>query len=214
MGPVGPIKLPFRGSRRQSSVVETCIRNAEITFIHVAEEWRKTFHEVCGGGGNKDVKSVSKSSSVLQFHRGSEPNDRDGMSDIALSIPAMCNGASGEALVSCSRSASARSNCIAIVDRLEAIRATQPTVGVLSLNNATWLSLMSSHVSSIASHNSNRPAISKSLLVSVPFGLVSEITAAVMSCGHWTLKTVSGAFLFSPKMTPPAPNDDASVTPM
>ena len=159
------------------------------------------------------MKRVSKSESVAHVHLGSEPNDRDGMSDIAFCIPAIWSGVRGEARVTCRRSASARSSCIAIGDFFEAIRSTHDTVGVLSLYKATWHPSRSGHIASIASHRSKSPAISRSLFVRVPVGLASEITAAVMSGGHCTLNTVSGTFLFSPIMTPPAPKDDASVIP-
>ena len=160
------------------------------------------------------MKRLSKSVSVLQYHFGSEPNERDGMSVIAFSMPGMWRGVSGDVLASCRRSASARRSCIATDDCFEAIRVTHETVGWLSLKRATCAPSSSGQMASIASHSNSKPAISKSLFVNVPVGLVVETIAAVISAGHCIRNTVSGTGLFSPIMTPPTPAPDASVMPM
>jgi hypothetical protein len=147
--------------------------------------------ESCDGRGKDLLKRDCKSLSVLQCHRCSEPNERDGMS--------------GEQRSSCRRSASARSSCMAIVDCRDAIRSTQCTVGELSLNSATWAPVSSGHVASIVSQSSISPAISRSELVMVPLGLCWETRAAETSGGHCRRKTVGTIDLFSPMMIPPTP---------
>ena len=84
------------------------------------------------------LNKVSNSESVLHSHFGSDPNDRDGISVIALSTPAICSGVSGEAFLSCKRRARARRSWIAMCECFAARRCTQCTVGELSLNNAMW----------------------------------------------------------------------------
>jgi hypothetical protein len=55
-----------------------------------------------------ELNKVSKSSLVLHSHCGSLPNDRDGMSVIEFSSPAMWRGVIGHAPFNLSRSARAR----------------------------------------------------------------------------------------------------------
>jgi len=160
------------------------------------------------------LKSVSKSSSVLQNHFGVEPNERDGMSVIAFCSPGMWREVNGEDRVICKRNARARKSCVATLDLREAKRSTQETVGELSLKRATCASVRSVQTPSIASQSYNRPAISTSEFVMVPFGLLKETMLSVISCGHCTLNTVGGISLHSPTTTPPAPKEDASVIPI
>jgi hypothetical protein len=68
------------------------------------------------------LNKVSRSASVSQNHRGSDPNDLEGMSVIWFCTPAMCSGVSGDALLMWRRNASARISCIATLDFREAIR--------------------------------------------------------------------------------------------
>jgi len=100
--------------------------------------------------------------------------------------------------------------------RLErhAIRSTQLTVGLLSLNSVMRFSVRGSHTCSIMSHSSTRPASSRSKFVIVPFGLVSDFTLVVMSGGHCSLNTVGRHSNSSPMMMPPTPWLDASTTPI
>ena len=153
-------------------------------------------------------------SSVVQCHFGSLPNDRDGISGIALRDPAMCMGVSGDTPTCFIRSASARSNWPAMSDPRAAIRRTQQTVGELSLNKPTCDSRRWGHTSSITSHRMSKPAISKSELVMLPFGLRTETKSAEMSGSYWSRNTVGVQALASPMMTPPTPCFDASLTPM
>ena len=142
-----------------------------------------------------------------------EPNERDGMSVIALCIPAICNGVNGEAFWSCRRRASARISCIATIECRDASRSTQCTVGELSLNNATCAPSKDGHTDSITSQSKSRPAISRSEFVIDPDGFASETMSRRMSSGHSSLKTVGGAPFHSPMTIPPTPCFDASLIP-
>jgi hypothetical protein len=57
---------------------------------------------------------------------------------------------------------------------LEAILSTQHTVGWLSLNKATYLWSNSGQISSITSHKSRSPAISRSEFVMDPSGFLKD----------------------------------------
>ena len=100
--------------------------------------------------------------------------------------------------------------------RLErhAICSTQLTVGLLSLNSAMRFSVRGPHTCSIMSHNSTRPASSRSEFVIFPFGFASDVILAVMSGGHCSLNTVGRHSDSSPMMTPPTPWLEASTTPI
>jgi hypothetical protein len=71
----------------------------------------------------------------------------------------------GHVLLSFSWSASALMRCAETIDPLVAMRQTHPTVGELSLNNATLFSLRDLHTDSMTSHTRSNPAISKFELV-------------------------------------------------
>ena len=156
---------------------------------------------------------MSNSECDLHSHFGSEPNDRDGMSVIELSTPAMCSGVSGDARERCRHSARAHTSCIATFECFAASRCTQWTVGELSLNNATCASSTVGHTSSMTSQRRRRPAISRSKFVMRPVGFDSDTMSLVMSAGHWNQNTVGGTALFSPTTHPPTPYPDASVIP-
>mmetsp|Transcript_6117 Transcript_6117/g.13830 ORF Transcript_6117/g.13830 Transcript_6117/m.13830 type:complete len:217 (+) Transcript_6117:334-984(+) len=63
------------------------------------------------------------------------------------------------------------------------------------------------------SHKKTRPAISKSELVIVPFGLFSVCSCRFTSSGHSNRKTVGTTSSVMPKMTPPTPSPEASTIP-
>ena len=186
----------------------------EISRVAIFEEIWKTVQEAWFGKGKVELNNVSRSVSLLHVHLGSEPNDRDGMSVMELSTPAIWSGVRGEAFASCSRSASARTSWIATLECLAARRCTQWTVGELSLNNATCAFFNTGQTVSMTSHNIRRPAISRSEFVMVPRGFLSVTMLDVMSSGHWRQKTVGVTPLFSPRITPPRPDPEASVMPM
>lgn len=159
------------------------------------------------------LNKVSNSESVLQNHFGSDPNDRDGMSVIALSTPAICCGVNGEAFVSCKRRARARTSWIAMCECFAARCWTQCTVGELLLKSAMWAFVRSWQVASMTSQSISRPAISRSEFVIVPVGLLSETMLSEISFGYCIRNTVGVVDLSSPTMTPPRPCPDASVMP-
>ena len=105
-------------------------------------------------------------------------------------------------------------NCLATRLERHAIRCTQLTVGLLSLNKVMHFSAIGPHMCSIMSHSRTRPASLRSEFVIGPFGLALEITLAVMSGGHCNLNTVGRHSDSSPMMTPPPPWRDASTTPI
>ena len=132
-----PIYFPIVGSRLHSSMEETLIRSTEITCIEMSKEGRYMLQEAWLGKGKVRLKSVSKFVSVVQSHFGSLPHERDGMSAIAFAQPQTWNGVSGEAPVFLRRKAKVRRSWAVTSERFAAIRATHPTVGLLSLNRAT-----------------------------------------------------------------------------
>ena len=171
---MGPIFCPSGGRRRHTSMSVDVICSTEVNRIPTFLEGQKMVQEACFGNGKSEVNSVSKSASVLQAHRGSEPNDREGMSVSALSTPAMWSGVSGEHCRAWRRKASARTRCIATRDCFDAKRWTQCTVGVLSLISATCVLAGVGHTASTTSHRSKRPAILRSEFVMVPEGFNAE----------------------------------------
>ncbi len=211
--PVGPIFSPAAGSRLQSSSVKDCIRSTEITCVAIAEVGWQTVHEFCLGRGKLQLKKISNSFSDLKCHFGSIPNEREGISVIKFWLPAMCSVVIGQTFCKLKCSARMRMSCSAMRLDRQAMRSTQLTVGLLSLNSATCFSVRVPQTCSIMSHRMTSPASSRSELVNDPFGLLSKITLAVMSGGHWSLKTVGGHSASSPMITPPMPWLDASTTP-
>ncbi len=111
------------------------------------------------------------------------------------------------------RSLRTRMSCSAMRLDRQAMRSTQLTVGLLSLNRATCFSVRVPQTCSIMSHRMTSPTSLRLELVNDPFGLLSETTLAVMSGGHWSLKTVGGHSASSPMIMLPTPWLDASTTP-
>ena len=179
-----PMCAPIFGSRRHSSSSISLICSAEITRIHTLEVIRKTVQDPCPGSGNRELNNVSKSSSDLQCHSATLPNERDGISVISFSAPGMCTGVIGHTPRCFILIANARTSCAAMRECREASRFTQPTVGSLSLNTATLRSRRSPQTASITSHVNSSPAISKSEFVMVPRGFWSEISSFLMYSGH------------------------------
>jgi hypothetical protein len=126
---------PIFGSRRRSSIEETCIRSKEITRILISDDRVNTVQDLWFGRGKNELKRVSNSASVLQCHFASLPKDREGISVIGFSSPLMCIGVRGETLFFFIRSASARNSCPATNDPFAASLRTQCTVGELSLKS-------------------------------------------------------------------------------
>lgn len=185
----------------------------EITRIAIFEVGWHTLQEFLLGSGNDELKKVSKSFSFLKCHFDSLPNEREGMSVIVFWSPAMWRVVSGQLFCAFIRNASTRSSCSAIRLDRQAIRCTQLTVGLLSLNSATLFSTRHEQTCSIISHKSRRPASSRSELVIFPLLFLSDMTDAVTSGGHWRRNTVGGHSESSPIITPPAPKLDASQMP-
>ena len=71
----------------------------------------------------------------------------------------------GHVPLSLSRSASALIRCADTIDLRVVRRQTHPTMGELSLNNATLFSCRVPHTDSMTSHKRSNPAISRSELV-------------------------------------------------
>jgi len=155
------------------------------------------------------LNNVSNSEFDLQCHFVSLPKDRNGISVIEFSSPAMWSGVIRHVPFCLSRRASARIRWADTRDPRVASRRTHPTVGELSLNSATFFSRRFPHTCSITSHSRNRPAISRS-----EFVISSNLYRSLTSWDHSHRNTVGSHSSFSPNITPPAPCDDASHTPM
>jgi hypothetical protein len=141
-------------------------------------------------------------------------NERDAMSAMVLSIPAMDTHSSGLVRCRCCRSANARSRCPAITDLDEWRRAHHATVGVLSQNSPTWQCwrlIGATHSSTSQARSS--PAISRSEFVIVPFGLLEDTTFLVMSGGKAIRHTIGLMCVVPLNHTPPAPKAHASTYP-
>ncbi len=145
----------------------------------------------------------------LHSHLGSLPKERDGISVIKFSSPAMWRGVIGHVPFSFRRRASARIRCANTSDPRVARQRTHPTVGELLLNRATRFLRRSPQTSSITSHKNRSPAI-----------LISELVifflryCALTACDHSHWKTMGTQASFSPMMTPPTPCEEASHTPI
>ncbi len=159
------------------------------------------------------LKKVSNLFSDLKCHFGSLPNKREGISVIKFWSLAMCSVVIGQTFCKLKRSARMRMSCSAMRLDRQAMHSTQLTVGLLLLNRATHFFVRVPQTCSIMSHRMTSPASSRSELVNDPFGLLSKTTLAVMSGGHWSLKTVGGHSASSPMIMPPTPWLDASTTP-
>ncbi len=157
---------------------------------------------------------MSKSASDVHVHAGLLPNKRDGMSAILLHIPLICIGVNGHVCIVFRRRARAWMSCSATRDRFDASRATQLTVGELSLKRVTRFLWRLRQTPSITSHSITSPAISKSELVSLPLGLVREMMLCLMSSGHSHQNTTGVHAEISPSTTPLVPCPDASTIPI
>jgi hypothetical protein len=211
---MSPRSFPGDGSHRQSPSLKGFIRKAEITCITVLQSRWKTIHNCCEGNGKVELKSVSNSSLDLQCHAGLLPNDRKGMSAMAIRFPAICIGVKGQAFCCFARRANAWTRCSATVERFEASLVAHPIVGELSLNKVRRFSSRGPHASSMASHRRTRPAISKSKFVMRPSELVAVLMSSVTSGSHCHQKVVGTHGNSSSIRTPPAPWPEASTKPM
>ena len=108
--------------------------------------------------------------SVSHRHAGLLPNEREGMSAIAIRFPEMWIGVNRQAFCCFARSANAWTRCSATVNHLDASFVAHLIVGELPLNNVRRFTFSGPHTSSIVSHRRTRPAISKSEFVMRPFG--------------------------------------------
>jgi len=178
------------------------ISSLEITLILILEERRKAVHDSWFGSGNEVLYNVRNVLLQGQCHRAVLPKDLDGISVIAFSSPAMWRVVSGDAFVTWSQRTRAWMSCIAIGDDFAANRCTQCTLGLLSLYNATCVSVRFPTTLLITKKSRSKAANSKSELVNVPCGLASDFTAWVTAVGHWNRKTVGGMASRSPTMTP------------
>jgi hypothetical protein len=106
-----------------------------------------------------------------------------------------------------------RISCSATRLAQDAIRCTQPTVGLLLLNSATLFLARWPQTCSIISQRRTSPASSRSKFVSFPLGFLLETTLAVISGGHCSRKTVGRHAESLPIMIPLTPWLDASTTP-
>ena len=160
------------------------------------------------------MNRVRKDSSNVQCHAGVLPNDLEGTSEIALSLPSMWSVVKGHVLLFLIQRASACTKCSATSDLREARRFVHPTAGELSLKSATLFSCKGWHTASITNQRMRTPAISKSELVMVPVWFENNRTLVVTSFGHSQRKTVGMHCDVSPITTPPTPWLDAPTIPM
>jgi hypothetical protein len=197
--------LPIFGSCCHSAKVIPFICSAEITrVVTFVLNW-KHVQDACSGRRNLSLKRVRKLQFDGQFHSCTLPNDRAGISVRAFSTPGMFTRVSRHDCLMFRRSASARTNCAATLDFLEAILVTQLTVGELSLNKAMCLCAKSSATPSRQSHKKSNPAISRLEFVIRSRGFSNVTKSFVMSAGHCKQNTVGGTGNNSPKITPPTP---------
>ena len=128
---------------------------------------------------------------------------------MSFSFPATCTMLSGAACEIRRRSASALTSLAAIFDFGDIFDA-HDTEGVLSQWRSSVRCLVTATPSQ-TNHWSNTPAISRSELVMVPLGFLSDTTLSVMSCGHCSLHTMLWNDPARHIKTPPAPSAEASV---
>jgi len=152
-----------------------------------------------------ELKSVSRSSSYLQCQLGLLPNDRDGMSAIAMLFPATCIDVNGHAFCCFTRRARAWMRCSATIERLDASFVVQLIDGELSLRKVIRFSSRGPQTSSMVSHRRIIPAISKSEFVMFPPGLFAVFMSLATSSGHCHRKIVGTQGDSSPMTTTPAP---------
>jgi hypothetical protein len=142
------------------------------------------------------------------------PNDREGMSAIAMRFLAICIGVNGHAFCCFECRAIAWTRWSATVERFEASFVAHPIVGELSLNRVRRFSSRDPQTSSMVSHRRTRPAIFKSEFIMRPSGMVAVLMSLVTSGGHFHRKIVGTQGDSSPITTPPAPWPEASTKPM
>ncbi len=135
------------------------------------------------------------------------------MSVIAFWSPAMWSIVIRQTLFVLKRRARMRISCSATRLARDAIRCTQPTVGLLLLNSATLFLVRQPQTCSIISQRMTSPASSRSEFVSFPLGFLSETTLAVISGGLCSRKTIGRHAESLPIMIPPTPWLDVSMTP-
>ena len=123
--PILPMYLPVLRSRRHPSTPVSFIRKTEITFILMSKEGWKALQEAWLGSENFELKRSRNHSSVSQCHFGSLPKERDGMSVMAFSVPAMCRGVSDEVPLSFILMARAYNKSPATSELFDAIRWTK-----------------------------------------------------------------------------------------
>ena len=112
----------------------------------------------------------------------------------------MCKGVNSDAPDLFRHNANAYTNCIATNEPLVARRLTHPTVGELSLNNASYAACNCENSYSITSHNIDYPGIFKSEFVMSP--LQNNSFASSVQARQ---NTVGVHAFCSPVMMPPIP---------
>jgi hypothetical protein len=118
----------------------------------------------------------------------------------------------GDDLCTCCLNASTRSKCPAMTDLEDCKRLLQATAGVLSQKIPTVEYCNDSGaICSMTSQAISTPAISRSELVTEPFGFDVDIMLDVISAGHCFLNTVGGMYLVPLSHTPPTPEPEAST---
>ena len=148
---------------------------------------------------------MSRLSLDLQCHTGLLPNDREGMSAIAMLFPATCIDVNGQALCCFTRRANAWMRCSATIERLDASFVVQLIDGELSFSNVICISSRGPQTSSMVSQRRIIPAISRSEFVMCPPGLFSVFMSLVTSSVHCHQKIVGMQCNSSPMTTLPAP---------
>ena len=139
---------------------------------------------------------------------------RDAMSAMTLSVPGTCIVVSRPACWQWSMNASPRRSRPAVgVFAFDAIFSTQLTVGVLSHSVPIGACLIQGPLSRMTPTANTSAASSRSELVRLPLGLLSEITSDAMSGGNLSRQTHGCIGSASENQTPPAPSAAASWYP-
>ena len=213
--PVSPVFILRLDGRRHSAGSEACVRSTETSFDERSFGRWHTLQEFWFGKGNFELNKVRNFSSESQNHFPIRPNEREGMSVIAFSTPAMCIGINGEAPAAFSRVAMTRSRAAAVFDFLEVSFLVQVTVGSLSLSKARCLFLRHGTLNSMSKRRKSIPAHSRSEFVIFPFGFLAwHKINFLTSGGHSNRHTVGSMESHSPTRTAATPSVDASIIPM
>ena len=130
--------FPYLFELQPLTISKCCIRITEITFILTVLGGPEKAQEALFVKGKFLLNKFRRSVSFLQNQEGLLPNERDVISVIAFSSQEMCKCVNGDAPYSLNRSDNTHTNCIATNKPLSARRLNHPTVGELSLNNATY----------------------------------------------------------------------------